>query len=217
MQPKFLWIAGAAGLALTLPALAQQTQPQPTPTPAPQPLAQPGGEPATSPVGELSTGPGESETTLEDLTTAQLQPPTPPVEYPANARRDPNVVGALDPQQAGLGASPWGGASGTFLSTLMRRMDTPIASRWAHIALRDALLAKTRAPRSINPVDWVAERAWLLLRLGEADAARMAAEMTAHVGDAVRAEVRGLSREWNPYAPDVDMHVPSWVGQEEAA
>ena len=55
----------------------------------------------------------------------------------------------------------------------MRRMHTPIASRWAHIALRDALLAKLRAPRDVNPVDWVAERAWLLLRLGEADAARM--------------------------------------------
>ena len=26
---------------------------------------------------------------------------------------------------------------------------------------------------NVNPVDWVAERAWLLLRLGEADAARM--------------------------------------------
>ncbi len=55
----------------------------------------------------------------------------------------------------------------------MRRMDTPIASRWAHIALRNALLAKSRAPRAVNPIDWVAERAWLLLRLGEADAARM--------------------------------------------
>ena len=52
-------------------------------------------------------------------------------------------------------------------------MSTPIASRWAHMALRDALLAKARAPRDVNPVDWVAERAWLLLRLGEADAARM--------------------------------------------
>ena len=51
--------------------------------------------------------------------------------------------------------------------------DTPIASRWAHIALRDALLAKAKAPSQVNPVDWVAERAWLLLRLGEADAARM--------------------------------------------
>ena len=55
----------------------------------------------------------------------------------------------------------------------MRRMDAPIASRWAHIALRDALLARVRAPAQVNPVDWVAERAWLLLRMGEADAARM--------------------------------------------
>ena len=39
--------------------------------------------------------------------------------------------------------------------------------------MRDALLAKARAPRDVNPVDWVAERAWLLLRMGEADAARM--------------------------------------------
>jgi hypothetical protein len=52
-------------------------------------------------------------------------------------------------------------------------MATPLASRWAHIALRDALLAKARAPRDVNPVDWVAERAWLLLRMGEADAARI--------------------------------------------
>ena len=55
----------------------------------------------------------------------------------------------------------------------MRRMDTPLASRWAHIALRDALLAKAHAPRDVNPIDWAAERSWLLLRMGEADAARM--------------------------------------------
>src|SRR5205807_1198264 len=53
------------------------------------------------------------------------------------------------------------------------RMATPIASRWAHIALRNALLAKAHAPRDVNPIDWVAERAWLLLRMGEADAARI--------------------------------------------
>ena len=46
----------------------------------------------------------------------------------------------------------------------------------------------------------------------EADAAKMAAEMTAHVGDAVRAEVRGLSREFNAYQPTVRMDVPSWLG-----
>jgi hypothetical protein len=83
------------------------------------------------------------------------------------------VVGKLDPAAEGIGDDPWGSASGAFLSTLMRRMDTPIASRWAHIALRDTLLAKARAPRDVNPVDWVAERSWLLLRMGEAAASRM--------------------------------------------
>jgi hypothetical protein len=73
----------------------------------------------------------------------------------------------------GLGDDAWGNTSGAFLSTLMRRMDTPMASRWAHIGLRNALLARVHAPADVNPVDWVAERAWLLLRLGEADGARM--------------------------------------------
>ena len=57
--------------------------------------------------------------------------------------------------------------------SLLRRMETPIASRWAHIALRNALLARAAAPRNINPVDWAAERAWLLVRMGEADAGRL--------------------------------------------
>jgi hypothetical protein len=52
-------------------------------------------------------------------------------------------------------------------------MDTPLVSRWGHIAIRNALLASAHAPRGVNPVDWAAERAWLLVRMGEADAARM--------------------------------------------
>lgn len=48
-------------------------------------------------------------------------------------------------------------------------------------------------------------------RRKEADAARMAAEMTAHVGDAVRAEVTGSTREWNDYQPAVPMQVPAWL------
>ncbi len=55
----------------------------------------------------------------------------------------------------------------------MRRMDTPFASRWAQIGLRNVLLAKTPGPADVNPVDWAAERAWLLLRMGEADASRL--------------------------------------------
>ena len=171
MRIKPLLIAGAC-TALALPALAQEAaQPAQPTAAAPQPTANTA-TPATS-QGALSTGPGESDVVTQTLTADQLPAPPPPIEYPAHARRDPWVVGRLDPAAIGLGRAPWGGASGTFLSSLMRRMDTPLASRWAHIALRDALLAKARAPRNVNPVDWVAERAWLLLRLGEADAARM--------------------------------------------
>jgi hypothetical protein len=173
MRIKPLLIASAAA-ALALPVLAQQA-PQSEPAPAPAQIPANSAAPATAqPVATLNTeSTGSDETAVEEVANLNLPPPPPPVEYPGWARRDPWVVGSLDPEREGLGADPWGGASGAFLSTLMRRMSTPIASRWAHMALRDALLAKARAPRDVNPVDWVAERAWLLLRLGEADAARM--------------------------------------------
>ena len=173
MRIKPVLIASAA-VALALPALAQQAvqpAPQPQPQPATQPPTQfPTATPATSQPGASGAA---DEGAIQEVASQTLQPPKPAVEYPGWARRDPWTVGALDPADAGLNDAPWGAASGAFLSTLLRRMDTPIASRWAHIALRDGLLARTRAPREVNPVDWVAERAWLLLRMGEADAARM--------------------------------------------
>jgi hypothetical protein len=167
MRASYLLTAVAAA-ALTLPVLAQNTaapsQPAPAPTPAPVQTA-----PSRAPDSV-----GESETGVVELDAEQLtEPPPPPVEYPAHARRDPRVVGRLDPVNLGLGAAPFRGASGAFLAGLLRRMETPIASRWAHIALRNLLLARVQAPRNVNPVDWAAERSWLLLRMGEADAARM--------------------------------------------
>ena len=170
MRIKPVLIASAA-LALALPALAQQAvQPAPQPQPSTPPLTQQPGVETSQPAGSAP-----DESAIQEVSNLQLplQPPAPAVEYPGYARRDPWTVGALDPGQAGLGEDAWEPVSGVFLSSLMRRMETPLASRWAHIALRDALLAKARAPRSVNPVDWVAERAWLLLRMGEADAARM--------------------------------------------
>jgi hypothetical protein len=167
MPIKPVWLASAA-LLLALPALAQQAnvgQPAPVTTPTtPTPSR------AVTPV---DSGGGADDSAVEEVSAVNIPPPTPPIEYPGWARRDPWTVGALSPQAAGLTDDAWGGANGPFLSTLMRRMRTPLASRWAHIALRDALLAKLRAPVNVNPVDWSAERAWLLLRMGEADAARM--------------------------------------------
>ena len=161
MRTKSLLIAAAAA-AIALPAIAQQAA-----NVATQSLP----APSTAPAGDAA-----DEGAVEEISPTQLQPTQtvqPPIEYPGWERRDPWVVGKLDPVAEGLGDNPWGDASGVFLSTLMRRMDTPIASRWAHIALRNALLAKVRAPQDVNPIDWVAERSWLLLRMGEADGARM--------------------------------------------
>ena len=176
MRPRaWLLLAGGA-VALALPALAQQVIPQPAQAPAPQqPTANATAPAASNPARTVPTGSaaGPGEAGVEVVTSLNLPPPTPPVEYPARARRDPWSVGSLQPEAIGLSGQPWGVASGAFLSTLMRRMETPIASRWAHIGLRDALLMQARAPRYVHPVDWVAERAWLLLRMGEADAARM--------------------------------------------
>ena len=167
-------LAAAAAAAIALPALAQDTTNTVAPVPAP---AAPAATQSPTPGGVVrrpSDGVGESQTGLVEILTEELsEPPPPPVEYPSHARRDPRVVGRLDPAEIGLGASPWRGASGAFLGSLMRRMETPVASRWAHIALRNALLARVAAPRNVNPVDWAAERAWLLIRMGEADAGRM--------------------------------------------
>ena len=174
LRTKRLLLAGAAA-ALAIPAVAQVANsvvPANTAVPSTSTTAatsQPpdsGGDTQT----EVVTG---SDASAIEQQEQQQQQAAPAVEYPSFARRDPFTAGALDPLRIGLGSAPWGGASGVFLSTLLRQTDTPIASRWLHIALRDAILAKAHAPRDVNPVDWAAERAWLLLRMGEADAARM--------------------------------------------
>ncbi|HEY1143163.1 MAG TPA: hypothetical protein VGE68_03930 [Sphingomicrobium sp.] len=173
MRIKPLLFAGAV-LAVALPALAQQTTPalQNATTNVVQPTAaSPTPQPAATP-RVTNVGPAD-ESAVEEIASLNLPPPPPPVEYPGWARRDIRTVGQLDPQHIGLGDDPWGSASGAFLSSLMRSMNTPLASRWAHMALRDALLAKVSAPNHVYPVDWVAERAWLLLRMGESDAAQM--------------------------------------------
>ena len=172
-----LLLLGAAAAAI--PAIAQvQNTTAPAPAPAPAPADNtaaptPTPQPSAEPPAQSQQGPSESGVGLVDAEELLTEPPPPPVEYPSHARRSPFTAGALDPVRLGLGTAPWGEASGVFLSSLMRHMNTPLASRWAHIALRDALLAETQAPNGVNPVDWTAERAWLLLRMGEADAARM--------------------------------------------
>ncbi len=174
MQPgirRLLLLGGAAALAIPAFAQVQDNSAAPATQPVPAPAAQTQSQPQVAPANTQSVrDPDGSDAGDADATA---QEPPPPVEYPDFARRDPFTAGVLNADEIAIGSDPWGRASGQFLSSLMRLMDTPIASRWAHIGLRNALLASAHAPRGVNPVDWAAERAWLLLRMGEADAARM--------------------------------------------
>lgn len=170
--------SAALGIALAIPALAQE-QPESLLPPGFEEPSQPTTNqsqpaPATPTPRTTPEGGGvEIVDLLEALDEMVEREPVPQVEYPASARRDPRYAGTIDPVAIGLGYRPWGAASGKALQILMRRMDVPLASRWAHIGLRNALLAKAASPADVHPADWAAERAWLLLRMGEADGSRL--------------------------------------------
>ena len=129
-----------------------------------------------SPAPRRESGPvvvsSPSELTPEEQELALLEP-VPQIELPAGSERDPRLAGPIPAGDAGFGETMWGGSSGKFLSRLMRSNETPLASRWGHILLRNALLTSAPSPSDVHPADWAAERAWLLLRMGEADGARM--------------------------------------------
>jgi hypothetical protein len=186
---KLLLLGGVAALAIAIPALSQET---------PEPLLPPGFEdPATLPPPEtniVSPTPApetpepapkrrapiqsESQMVIEDAAAEDLEALAalevkPPIEIPDFARRPTDVVGLIGPGEWGLDTDAFGTANGQFLSTLMRRLNAPLPSRWMSIVLRRALTSRVRVPSYVHPVDFVAERAWLLLRMGEADAARM--------------------------------------------
>ncbi len=185
-----LLAAGVAGAALAQ-SRPESILPPGFGDPAPPPAAAPSKPPtASNPAAPaVPTAPGSATPRVtrtidlsraEDIITGDSLDPAgpplviePPVEYPDASRRDPALAGVLWPDAIGLGGAPWGASSGKFLSVVLRRTDGVLASRWAHIGLRNVLLAKTAAPGGVNPADWVAERAWLLLKLGEADAARL--------------------------------------------
>jgi hypothetical protein len=195
---RLLLLTGAAALAAAIPALGQNRQapqsilppgfgdtqnlpppeakappapPRPQQNATPQPQQQAQTNASSSDVAGAGTEGGALEEV--DLDQTQLPLPTNLFSVPAGAERPVTMVGPLEPGNFGLGPDAFGRADGVLLSALMRRLDAPLPSRWTSILLRRALLSRVPAPPRVDPVDWVAERASLLLRMGEADAARM--------------------------------------------
>jgi hypothetical protein len=117
----------------------------------------------------------DPKTPLTDEEKEALAALAPPVlqDLPPSARRSTANIGIIEAEDGGMGPAAFGRADGDYLSTLMRNVRTPIASRWTSILLRRALISKVDTPFGVNGADWAAERAWLLIRMGEADAARL--------------------------------------------
>ncbi len=112
----------------------------------------------------------ESENSTEDgdVVSAPIL-----VDIPAQVRRSTALIGVLGINDGDMGQVAFQGFNGRYLTKLMRNLDAPIASRWGSILLRRALLSRSQTPVDVNGADWAAERAWLLLRMGEADSARL--------------------------------------------
>ncbi len=183
---KALLLLGAAVLAVAIPALAQNRDApesllpegfgDPGSLPPPEkagPRAAPDGP--SAPVAERAD---EIVQELNGSTAVEEDPlggprPTNYFSIPAGATRSTDVVGILEPGNFGLRPDAFGAGGGGFQMALMRQLDAPLPSRWTSILLRRALLSRLVAPAGAHPVNWVAERADLLLRMGEADAARM--------------------------------------------
>lgn len=177
-------LASAAGLALLagIPALGQDTPESLLPPGFDDPVApapQQGPEPQPRPTASASPGltlPGLPPRPTPTPTPTPSATPTPVdpellarYELPDYARRSTTRVGLPG---AGYGGAAFGTADGRVLEMLMRRLDAPVASRWLSIALRRALASDVDTPLRVNGADFAAERAWLLLRMGEPVAAR---------------------------------------------
>jgi hypothetical protein len=143
-----------------------QTPPTQAPSTAPPAAGQPGDQPV--PDGEAPPG----DAAAQDLEQLGLAATSTGIEIPDASRRRTDFVGPLTPDNWGLAPNAFGNANGLFLTSLMGKLDAPLPSRWTSMLLRRALLSRVPTPPRVGDVDWVAERAWLLLRMGEADSAR---------------------------------------------
>lgn len=186
-------VLGQSSPESLLPPGFGDPDPAPAPTPAPTPPATPRPTPAPGPVtsrpsppssGPVVPGPSSvpdvatsSPSSIldlnEDSDLSALDDALRPQYYLApGTRRSMAQIGVLTPSSGGIAPDGFGEEGGQYLTNLIKNLHGPIISRWGSILLRRTLLSKVDSPENVNPADWVAERAWRLLLIGEADAAR---------------------------------------------
>ena len=96
----------------------------------------------------------------------------PKFDMPAAARRSMNQVGILAEYEGGMPVGSVGRQSPALVMAVLAGNKGQLVSRWGHILLRRALASRLDAPAGMNPADFAAGRASLLVRMGEGEAAR---------------------------------------------
>jgi hypothetical protein len=139
---------------------------QPVPQSAPSPL---------SPVGDDSTVKLPSLAELERMSPQELEEALnlrPKFDIPPAARRSMERVGILDESEGGLSSTSLVAQNASLVRAALAGNSGMLVSRWGHILLRRALASRFDAPAEMNPADFTALRAALLVRMGEGAAAR---------------------------------------------
>jgi hypothetical protein len=96
----------------------------------------------------------------------------PKFDIPPGARRAVRQVGVIDASEGGFAAGLLDDQPAALIQAALAANKGPQVSRWGHILLRRALASRLDAPRTMNPVTFVALRAALLNRMGEGQTAR---------------------------------------------
>ena len=187
----------AAQESLLPPGLDERPAPRPRPSSAPRPArpALPVSRPAATPVparpllpvttpsavskgtavtaGAVEAPRADPIDAIDPAVIDQLvQKSAPRFDIPQQARRSLDRVGFLAEMDGGFPSGSTHYLNGDYVSALLNKMQGPLVSRWGHILLRRMLASRLDTPVGMNGADWAALRADLLLRMGEADAAR---------------------------------------------
>jgi hypothetical protein len=194
-----LVFVSASALTLALPAIGQDSpesllppgfgDPPPPPSSGPRPPKPVSGTPG-SPVPSTGSRPSASTSTGQSANPSiapdgSIVPAKPKegedgeqtevkqvFDVPPAGRRSLDQVGIISDASGGFAKNVFGQANGTYLRNILRNTRGPIASRWGTIMTRRLLASRTDTPRNVNGADWVGERAWLLLRMGDAVTSR---------------------------------------------
>ncbi|HET9628734.1 MAG TPA: hypothetical protein VFP14_04540 [Novosphingobium sp.] len=93
-------------------------------------------------------------------------------DIPPAARRAMKRVGVIDEGEGGLPFWNLGKQSPDLIRAVLLGNSGKLVSRWGHILMRRALVSRLDAPDGMDPAEFAAMRAALLVRMGEGEGAR---------------------------------------------